>query len=742
MGKTIIVSNRLPLKVQRTDAGFLLEPREGGLAIGLDPLYRSGDYLWVGWPGFAPENDAEQQAITALLQAESMTPVFLSDTEVSTYYEGFSNGTLWPTFHYFAQYSAFDYEQWAAYVAVNEKFCAAVLAVADPDDRIWVHDYQLLLLPQQLREARPHATIGFFLHTPFPSYELLRVLPCRKELLLGLLGADLIGFQTLGYMRHFLSSVSQLLGLPTHNSQIETPSRTIWAEAFPMGIDYGRCVEAAGATSTQAFAHTYREALREARVILSLDRLDYTNGIAERLNAFEKLLQRYPQWQGQVSLVMVVVPSREQVELYRKLKEEIDELVGRINAQYRTINWRPVHYFYRSLPFEEVAAWYSLADIGLVTPIRDGMNLVAKEYVASRTDQRGVLILSERAGAARELADALLINPTDTSELADALHEALQMPETEQHRRMAAMQALVKQYDAFAWSRRFLAQLAEVKTKQLALATTPLEPETAQTLVEAYRQARQRLLLLDYDGTLVPFRAHPERAQPNAELLALLSELSESPDTQVALVSGRDKHTLTEWFGHLPLGLIAEEGAWLRPPHQEWMLFHELRADWKQELRPVLDLYVVRASGSFIEEKEFSLVWHFRRVDPDLGRRRARELVSHLLFLAANSDLQVLEGDKMVEIRNAGIHKGAAAVRWLSLYQPDFVLALGDDRTDEDMFRVLPPEAFTVKVGESARSQARYHVASINDALTLLRSLRVSAPVATSPAPSRPFPYL
>ncbi|MDF7815821.1 bifunctional alpha,alpha-trehalose-phosphate synthase (UDP-forming)/trehalose-phosphatase [Hymenobacter sp. YC55] len=739
MGKTILVSNRLPLKVQRTDAGFLLQPREGGLAIGLDPMYRSGDYLWVGWPGLAPENEAEQQAIAEMLRSENMTPVFLSETEVGDYYEGFSNGTLWPTFHYFAQYSAFDHQQWAAYVDANEKFCAAVLTLAGPDDRIWVHDYELLLLPQLLRQACPHATIGFFLHTPFPSYELLRVLPCRKELLLGLLGADLVGFQTLGYMRHFLSSVSQLLGLPTHNSQIETPSRTIWAEAFPIGIDYGRCAAAAVTASTQTFAHSYREALREARVILSLDRLDYTNGIAERLNAFEKLLQRYPQWQGQVSLVMVVVPSREQVELYRKLKEEIDELVGRINAQYRTINWRPVHYFYRSLPFEEVAAWYSLADIGLVTPIRDGMNLVAKEYVASRTDQRGVLILSERAGAARELADALLINPTDTSELADALHVALLMPEDEQRRRMAAMQALVKQYDAFAWSRRFSAQLTEVKTKQLALATTPLEPEAAHTLVEAYRHARQRLLLLDYDGTLVPFRAHPERAQPNAELLALLQELSESPETQVALVSGRDRHTLTEWFGHLPLGLIAEEGAWLRPPHQEWTLFHELRADWKQELRPVLDLYVVRASGSFIEEKEFSLVWHFRRVDPDLGRRRARELVSHLLFLAANSDLQVLEGDKMVEIRNAGIHKGAAAARWLSLYQPDFVLALGDDCTDEDMFRVLPPEAFTVKVGESARSQARYHVSRINDALELLRSLRSSAPISTS-VPSRPFP--
>lgn len=724
MGKTIIVSNRLPVEMQRTETGFVLLASEQGLPTGPGAKYSARNHLWVGWPGFWSDDQAEQEQITEKLRAESMAPVFLSEAEIRDYDEGFSNGTLWPMFHYFAQYAAFDHGQWAAYVAANEKFCAAVLALAEPDDQIWVHDYQLLLLPQLLRQARPEATISFFLHTPFPSYELLRVLPCRKELLQGLLGADLIGFQTLGYMRHFLSSVSLLLGLPTHNGQIETPARTIWVDAFPMGIDYARCTAAAASATTLVFAHSYREALREGQVILSLDRLDYTNGIAERLSAFELLLQRYPQWQGQVSLVMIVVPSREQVELYRKLKEEIDELVGRLNASYRTINWRPVHYFYRALPFEEVAAWYSLADIALVTPIRDGMNLVAKEYVASRTDQRGVLILSERAGAARELAEALLINPTDTDELAEALHAALLMPEEEQRRRMTALQALVRQYDVFAWNKRFTSQVAEVKTKQLALATSPLGATDTHALVSAYQRAHRRLLLLDCDGTLVPFHANPQHAQPDEPLLTLLRELSESPATQVVLVSGRDRHTLTEWFGHLPVGLIAEEGAWLRPFKQEWTLFHELRADWKQELRHVLDLYVVRASGAFIEEKEFSLVWHFRQVDPELGRRRARELVSHLMFLAANTDLQVLEGDKMVEIRNAGIHKGAAAVRWLSGYQPDFILALGDDRTDEDTYRVLPPEAFTVKVGESARSQARYHVSSVDAARELLRRLR------------------
>ncbi|WP_317258936.1 bifunctional alpha,alpha-trehalose-phosphate synthase (UDP-forming)/trehalose-phosphatase [Hymenobacter tibetensis] len=526
MAKTIIVSNRLPVKVLRTDDKLSFQPSEGGLATGLGSIYRSGDNVWVGWPGLTVEGAEEQDLVVEELRANSMSPVFLTKAEFRDYHEGFCNETLWPTFHYFAQYAVFDDATWAAYVAVNEKFCQAVLEQAGPEDTIWVHDYQLLLLPSLLRQARPQATIGFFLHIPFPSQELIRVLPWRKELLQGMLGADLIGFHTFSYMRHFLNAVSQLLGLTNQNGQIETADRTILVDTFPLGIDYDRYATAAVSAPAQEYAHTYREALRGARIILSIDRLDYTKGIAERLRAFELLLERYPEWREYVSLVMVVVPSRDQVETYRRLKEEIDELVGRINAKYCTISWRPVYYFYRSLPLEELAAWYQLADIGLVTPMRDGMNLVAKEFVASKADQSGVLILSERAGAARELADALLINPTDIGQLAEALHVALVMPEEEQRQRMSNMQNLVQQYDVFAWSRLFIERLEYAKHKQLALATAQLDARNAQYLVRDYQQAKQRLLLLDYDGTLVPFLANPQRARPDAELLNLLKALT------------------------------------------------------------------------------------------------------------------------------------------------------------------------------------------------------------------------
>jgi len=723
MSRTLIVSNRLPTKVLRTEEGLTFQPSEGGLATGLGSIYRQGDNLWIGWPGLFVQEEAEEAHICQELRADNMAPVFLTEAEIRDFYEGFSNSTLWPTFHYFSEFAVYEQAHWDAYVAVNEKFCEAVLAQAGPEDTIWVHDYQLLLLPELLRRARPEASIGFFLHIPFPSQELIRVLPWREQLLRGMLGADLIGFHTFGYMRHFLSAVTHLLGYPAQNGQIETPTRSVRVDAFPMGIDYARYAEAAASEGALVHEAEYREALRDTRVILSIDRLDYTKGIAQRLRAFDLLLQRYPEWRGQVSLIMLVVPSRDQVAQYAALKEEIDELVGRLNAQYRTVSWNPILYFYRSLPLEELAALYRLAEVALVTPMRDGMNLVAKEYVASRLDQRGVLILSERAGAARELSDALVINPTDMGQLAEAMHEALVMPEEDQTHRMTAMQALVKRYNVFSWTRLFMNQLAYTKMKQHTLATEMLTETTTKQLLGDFHKASQRLILLDYDGTLVGFHANPQRAAPDQELHLLLRALTELPNTRVVLISGRDRGTLEKWLGHLPVDFITEHGVWLRAHGEEWELFQTMSNAWMRDLRPVLELYVARTAGTFIEEKEFSLVWHYRRADTDLGEVRARELLTHLSFMTANTELQVMEGNKVLEIKNAGINKGTAAARWLARFPADFVLALGDDRTDEDTFRALPESAYTVRVGTGARSLARFHISSPAEVRKLLRKL-------------------
>ncbi|RNI29839.1 bifunctional alpha,alpha-trehalose-phosphate synthase (UDP-forming)/trehalose-phosphatase [Rufibacter immobilis] len=722
MPKTIIISNRLPIKVQRSEAGLAYETSEGGLATGLGSIYKQDDNIWIGWPGTYFEDEAEQQQVTQDLAKQSMHPVFLTESEIRDFYEGFSNETLWPTFHYFSQYAIYDDSFWNAYQQVNQKFCQAVMERAEPGDTIWVHDYQLLLLPAMLRSQIEDSSIGFFQHIPFPSYEVFRLLPWREQLLNGMLGADLIGFHTYDDARHFLSSVSRIVGLNTSQGLIDNGYRHIMVDAFPMGIDDEKYATLAASQETKAKMDEYREALQEQRIILSIDRLDYSKGIPQRLQAFELFLKENPEFHGKVTLFMLVVPSRDQVEMYRQLKETIDELVGRINSSYRTITWNPIQYFYRSFPMEELSALYSIADIALVTPMRDGMNLVCKEFIASKLDKKGVLILSEMAGASRELADAVLINPNDMGQMVQALQDALLMPEDEQMARMGQMQDIVRRYNIHHWVEIFMNRLQYIKMKQETMATETLSKEESEQLVSTFKEARQRMLFLDYDGTLTSFTKDPTKALPDQELLSILECLTQEEKNRVVIVSGRDRNTLQKWLGHLPVDFIAEHGVWYKERTGEWEMFQNLSDAWKQEIKPILELHVSRTPGSFIEEKDFSLVWHYRKVDRTLAELRARELSNYLLFIAANINLQVMEGDKIVEVKNSEVNKGVGSTRWLEQHAHDFILCIGDDRTDEDMFKVMPEDAFTIKVG-SERSLARFNLENSKQVRKLLKSL-------------------
>lgn len=692
------------------------------MATGLGSIYKQGDNVWIGWPGTYFEEDSEKKQVRQDLHQQSMHPVYLTEGEIRDFYEGFSNETLWPTFHYFSQYAVYEDTYWEAYQRVNQKFCEAVMELASAGDTIWVHDYQLLLLPAMLREQMPESTIGFFQHIPFPSFEVFRLLPWREQLLQGMLGADLIGFHTYDDARHFLSSVSRIVGLNTSQGLIDNGFRNIMVDAFPMGIDYDKYASLATSEETHAKIAEYREALQEQRIILSIDRLDYSKGIPQRLQAFELFLKENPDFHGKVTLSMLVVPSRDQVEMYKQLKETIDELVGRINSSYRTITWTPIQYFYRSFPIEELSALYSVADIALVTPMRDGMNLVCKEYIASKVDRKGVLILSEMAGASRELADALLINPNDLGQMVRTIREALLMPEEEQITRMEHMQEIVQRYNIHHWVSIFMNRLEYIKEKQKAMATESLSKEESAQLLESFKKSHQRMLFLDYDGTLSPFKKDPNAAFPDQELLETLTCLTQNPENQVVIVSGRDRHTLEKWLGHLPVAFIAEHGVWSREQNGQWEMLQHLSDSWKAEVRPILELHVDRTPGSFIEEKDFSLVWHYRKVDRTLAELRARELSNYLLFIAANINLQVMEGDKIVEIKNVEVNKGVATARWLEQHPHDFILSIGDDRTDEDMFQAMPKEAFSIKVGNE-RSNARFNVDGSNDVRKLLKSL-------------------
>ncbi len=396
-------------------------------------------------------------------------PVFLSEGEMDQFYLGFCNKTIWPLFHSFPSFSAYDEVMWQTYRTVNERFRDALLAVLRPDDVVWIHDYHLMLLPRLLKIAMPAVHIGFFLHIPFPSYEIFRLLPStwRKEILEGTLGADLVGFHTYEYTQHFLQSVLRILGYGNTIGQILLPDRTVRADTFPMGIDYERFSAAATSAEVQAEVSRLRVSLGDARVILSADRLDYTKGILNRLQGYDLFLEQNPRWQGKIVLALVVVPSRIGVDQYDRMKRQLEEQVGRINGKYGSIGWMPVVYQYRHVPFVPLVALYAVSDVCLVTPLRDGMNLVAKEYLAARTAGSGVLILSEMAGAAKELGEAVLVNPNHCGEIATSIATALDIPPEEQARRLQIMQARLQRYTVYRWANDFVqATLGTVETKR------------------------------------------------------------------------------------------------------------------------------------------------------------------------------------------------------------------------------------------------------------------------------------
>ena len=722
MGKTIIISNRLPVKIEQENNELVYKASEGGLATGLNSVFKQGNNLWVGWPGLAIEKSQEEEVHSNLIK-QHMKPVFLSTEEIEDFYEGFSNETLWPNFHYFNQYTVYKEELWLAYQRVNQKFAEIVSEELEDDDTVWIHDYQLLLLPQLIRAISPNATIGFFLHIPFPSYESFRLLPWRRELLNGMLGADFLGFHTYDDMRHFLSSVNRLAGLGNSNGTIKVKNRLIKADALPMGIDYEKYAASAQDPETLAREARYRESIGTVKLILSIDRLDYSKGIPQRLRAFELFLSKYPDFKEKVSLFMVVVPSRDSVSKYKQLKEEIDLLVGRINGQFSKLNWTPIHYFYRSFPLPALSAFYRISDVALVSPMRDGMNLVCKEYVASRLDKKGVLILSEMAGASKELSDAIIVNPNDIHQLVEAMHKALTMPEALQIESMTSMQKSLKRYNIHAWVKLFMDELANVKKEQSHLKTRLIDNQLSEEIKHAYKQSKERLIFLDYDGTLVGFNENPDDSKPDQELIEILERLTKDKNNHIVIISGRGRQFLEEWMRPYSLDIVAEHGVWIKRMGKPFKTFIKINASWKKETMSLLERYVNRTPGSFVEEKDYSLVWHYRKVETGLGEVRTRELTSHLKYMTANENLEVLEGDMIVEIKNSEINKGKAAQKLMEIYpEADFLLALGDDFTDEDTFKAMPEEAYTIKVGTSA-SEAKFSVNSYKEVRKLLNEI-------------------
>lgn len=727
--RVIVVSNRLPVTVKRSGDSWQTRRTAGGLATAMQPVLEARNGIWVGWSGEASAiHDEERNSIVR--DWARLYRYFAVDLDPDTaqgFYEGIANQALWPLFHHFPSQVRFNPEDWKSYISANETFRDEILKHLRPHDLVWVHDYHFLLLPQLLREAVPDISIGFFLHVPFPSSSVFRILPKREQLLRGMLGADYIAFHTHRYLQHFRTSILRLLGLSSQMDRVEFGIRAVKLDALPIGIapeEFNELLVRNEGTRKQLADLKERSGYR--KILLGVDRLDYTKGIPERLRAYRKFLRDSPEWRGKVVLIQVAVPSRERVPKYSRLRKEVDELIGQINGDWSTPEWTPITYVRRSLPQSELAALYAAADVALVTPLRDGLNLVAKEYVACKSSGDGVLVLSEFAGAAAEMGEALLVNPYDEEGFSLAIERALSLGETERRDRMMALYRRVQKNNVFAWGDRFIQNLTNATADRFRHQRDKPVPLQSESLVAAFEQAQSRLILLDYDGTLAPYATLPQEASPTPALIDLLQRLGQDKRSLTAIVSGRARADLQCWFGGIAnIWLAAEHGAVLRSPvSQQWEeLAPGTTGVWKQRVYPILEHFVERTPGSFIEEKEFSLVWHYRMADPEFGDWLANDLVANLEHMLADSPVKPVKGQRTVEVKLVWANKRQVCSRFLlSGPQPDFILAAGDDTTDEDLFAQLPSTAWTIHVGRN-RSRAKYFVAGPEDMVSLITQL-------------------
>jgi len=723
--KLIIISTRLPISVSKVNGKLKYTQSSGGLATGVSSISKKLDSIWIGWPGIASDELSKKEKIEVIneLKKHKCHPVFLNSEQVDNYYSGYCNATLWPLFHYFTDMSEFNPDYWESYKRVNELFCKETRQFVNDNDNVWVHDYQLMLLPNLLRQKFSKALIGFFLHTPFPSYEIFRIIPEREELLNGLLGADLVGFHTYDYVRHFLSSTHRLLGHESDLGRIQIDGRTIQADAFPIGIDYKKFSKGSRNRNVKSLIKSFELNDKRSKVILSVDRADYSKGIPSRLDAYELFLEQNPKYHGNVTLVLLAVPSREYIQAYIKLRKEIEQKVSRINGKYSTINWSPIHYHYQSLPFNEVTALYATADIMLVTPLRDGMNLVAKEYVATRHKKEGVLILSEMTGVATELTEAVMVNPRNYQMVADAIVKSLEMPKKEQKKRISAMQERISSYTITKWAEDYIYELSSFKDK-FNKHLNFLEGKNKNQLIEDYKDSKKRLILLDYDGTLKEYvSSYDEKiASPTKNVRKLIKRLTNDKKNKVVIVSGRPKNILETFFENKGLGLVAEHGGWLFEAGH-WVKSNLTPKKWKKGIKPILQQFTARTPGAQLEEKDFSLVWHYRNVAPDLAYVRREELKAELSGILGISDVNYYEGEKIIEIKPRNMHKGTIVTELVDEGDWDFILCMGDDYTDEDMFRALPERAFTVHVGNDD-TEARFRVHNVKSVINLLQELK------------------
>jgi len=730
--RLVIAAYRLPFQFSQTKNGIKAVQNSGGLVSAILALSENFNknnssgidkkIIWTGNADNFPDNPSSEKFENEYFE---IVPVNIPSKLNDLYYGGFCNNLIWPLFHYFTSYSVYNNDYFIAYEEANYRFCDEIVKIIKPGDFIWVHDYQLLLLPEMIRKRVHDTTIGFFLHIPFPSFEIFRLLPrhWRESIINGMLGADLIGFHTHDYTQHFIKCVKRTTGFECHQNIIYTPNKLVKADAFPIGIDYNKFHYACMNENVLAEKQKILNNLSGQKLIFSVDRLDYSKGLLLRLKGYETFLEKFPEWHSKVVFNMVVVPSRDSIEKYKEMKKEIESTVGRINGKYSSLAWRPVIYQYKSLSFDELVALYDASDVGLITPLRDGMNLVAKEYVACQVENKGVLILSEMAGAAAELNEAIIINPVDHVVMAEAILSALEMEPADKQVRLERMQHRLANYNVFTWAYDFFNKAFDTKEQQKIMNVKFINNAISSQITSDYQNAGRRILFLDYDGTLVGFSKYPELAVIDNKTLDIIKKLSNDPKNQIVIISGRSKEFLERQFSEVNVTLVAEHGYFIKRGDEIWEAAFDPGIQWKEAIMPILLEYVSRCNGTFIEEKTGSIAWHYRNADSDFAQLRLHELRDDLAeIIRYKTDFEILEGNKVLEVKSGKYDKGQAVNALMLNESFDFILAAGDDKTDEFLFKALPDIAYTIKVGLSP-SLAKFNVSEFPILLKLLEAL-------------------
>jgi trehalose 6-phosphate synthase/phosphatase len=726
MPRCLLVSNRLPVAFN-SKLNIFVQSSGGRVSAskGLDSNKVGFDSEWMG----ILTDDVKSEKLIELeknpLGNIPCHPVTISKKMYDDYYNLYCNNVLWPLFHYERNMVRHKKSGWEAYVKVNRIMSEAIVAKIKTDDILWIHDFQLLLVPGFVKEKIPNLRMGFFLHIPFPSSEIFRELPERKEILKSLLSCDQIGFHDLSYLNHFRSSVHRILG---HISG----SEKMWG-VYPISIDSEHFKLLANEIETKNFIEKYQENKKKMKWILGVDRLDYIKGLILKLKAFKLFLKEHPEERENVQFVQVVIPSRTEVPEYQNLKDKIEQIVSSINGEFGSPAWMPIYYLYHSVTENELSALYQLSEVLFIGSKRDGMNLVSLEYVMSQqSSHSGVILMSEFAGAHSTLSYAISINPWDTTDTAKKIKEALNHPETKRRKEIEAMKKFLEGYTSSDWAK---AILRDLMWKPKDEDVSQFLPDDGKFLWMRELKGRRILFFCDLDGTLAPISPHPKDVRLPEQTIELLHAISDKKNCEFVVISGRDKEFMEEQFidHDFNIPVAACHGAYVYiPKDHNWQgLIPNDPTNWKEKVMEIFNLYTKRTPESFIEDKGHAITWHYRNSPQDFADFLASKLFFELEETLSHDPVKVNRGKKVIEVKSMHANKGYFVQNWIQnlKLKPEIVVAIGDDTTDEDMFLSIQDRKdlrpYCIKIGNE-KSHAHYFIKDQASVNIFLRNFLVS----------------